>query len=349
MFGNTTTLYEREEFIADLYEQLTQQYIKIELLHAESGPGQIEVVLEYIRKDPVQMIDNVLFAQETIKAVAYQHDYTALFLPKYEATQAGNGMHLHVSLCDATTGTPLFSQQQTPQHPVPHHHTHTQHHKLSPVGAGFVEGILRHLRGLLGVSMPTANSFRRVGPGCWTGSVIGWNLEDKDCGVRVCANLHTKEWDHVEFKFCDSSANLYLALAALLSSGLEGITQAWTLRPSILVLEQQDKARRMATTTTTTTAATTTSSSSSSSTIKTDDTVDVSTSAAASSNTPVVGVAPIPGSLVEALDALEEDAHIMKLLGPRLSKAYLAVRRHEAERSSKLTLADELREALARS
>ena len=135
-------------------------------------------------------------------------------------------MHLHVSLCDATTGTPLFSQQQTPQHPVPHHHTHTQHHKLSPVGAGFVEGILRHLRGLLGLSMPTANSFRRVGPGCWTGSVIGWNLEDKDCGVRVCANLHTKEWDHVEFKFCDSSANLYLALAALLSSGLEGITQA---------------------------------------------------------------------------------------------------------------------------
>ena len=347
MFGNTTTLYEREEFIADLYEQLTQQYIKIELLHAESGPGQIEIVLEYIRKDPVQMIDNMLFAQETIKAVAYQHDYTALFLPKYEATQAGNGMHLHVSLCDATTGTPLFSQQQTPQHPVPHHHTHTQHHKLSPVGAGFVEGILRHLRGLLGVSMPTANSFRRVGPGCWTGSVIGWNLEDKDCGVRVCANLHTKEWDHVEFKFCDSSANLYLALAALLSSGLEGITQAWTLRPSILVLEQQDKARRMATTTTTTTAAITISSSSS--TIKTDDTVDVSTSAAASSNTPVVGVAPIPGSLVEALDALEEDDHIMKLLGPRLSKAYLAVRRHEAERSSKLTLADELREALARS
>ena len=63
----------------------------------------------------------------------------------------------------------------------------------------------------------------------------------------------------------------------------------------------------------------------------------------------MVGVAPIPGSLVEALDALEEDDHIMKLLGPRLSKAYLAVRRHEAERSSKLTLTDELREALARS
>ena len=108
VFANTTSLNEQEEFLSDLYEQLQQQYIPVETIHAESGPGQLEVVLQY-SKDPVQLADDVLLAQETVRAVAKKYAHKALFLPKYDMTKAGNGMHVHISLYDAETGHPSLS------------------------------------------------------------------------------------------------------------------------------------------------------------------------------------------------------------------------------------------------
>jgi len=295
VFANAVTLNDREEFLSDLYDQLKQQYIPIELIHAESGPGQLEVVLEH-SDDVVALVDNVVLAKETISAVARAHGCRALFLPKYDSAKAGNGMHVHVSIKDATTGEPLFCDGNS----------------LAPKGASFVEGLLEHLPAILGLTMPTVNSFRRVGPGCWTGSEVGWALEDKEVAIRVCSNLATKEWDHVECKLVDASCNLYLGLAALLHSGLDGISRRLELR---LPLSEG--------------AATTDGSPSPS----------ISTIAA-----------PLPTSLEEALDALEQDETITQhLMGPRLSQGYLALRRNEAQRSSNMTLEDEVKEALARS
>merc|ERR1712048_1252471 len=155
------------------------------------------------------MADNVLFAKETIHACAKAHRYKALFLPKYHDQKAGNGMHVHVSMHDALTKQPLFAGD-SPQ-------------TLSPQGASFVEGILQHLPALMSLTMPTCNSFKRVGKGCWTGSQVGWACEDKEVGIRVCSNLQTLQWDHVECKLVDATANIYLALAALLHCGLDGL------------------------------------------------------------------------------------------------------------------------------
>jgi len=289
VFANTITLNDQEEFLSDLYDQLKQQYIPIELIHSESGPGQLEVVLRY-SDDPVGLADNVLLAKETISAVARAYGCKALFLPKYDMAKAGNGIHVHLSIMDATTRKPLFCEGNS----------------LSSKGSSFVEGLLEHLPAILGLTMPTVNSFRRVGPGCWTGSKVGWALEDKEVGIRVCSNLTTKEWDHVECKLVDASCNLYMGLAALLHSGLDGIARGLKLRPALSEIAETDN----------------------SSTI----------------------VAPLPTSLEAALDALQQDETIIQhLLGPRLSQAYLALRRSEAQRSSNMTLEDEVREALARS
>merc|ERR1712070_783604 len=130
------------------------------------------------------------------------------------------------------------------------------------------------------------------------GSSVGWALEDKECGIRVCSNLATNERDHVECKLVDASCNLYLGLAALVHSGLEGILGQYSLRPSL----------------------------------------------SASQETAAV---PLPATLEESLDALEHDEGLTKdLLGPRLTQAYLALRRNEAQRSSTMKLQDEVREAL---
>lgn len=286
VFANTVTLNEQEEFLSDLHDQLQDQSIPIELIHAESGPGQLEVVLMH-SDDVVGLVDNLVLAKETISAVARAHGCKALFLPKYDMTKAGNGMHVHMSFKDATTGEALFSNGNS----------------LSTKGGAFVEGILRHLPAILGLTLPTVNSFRRVGPGCWTGSQVGWALEDKECGIRVCSNLATKEWDHVECKLVDASCNLYLGLAALLYSGLDGLQQELELRPQLSATTSETEA-----------------------------------------------LVPLPASLEEALNALEGDKRINdNLLGARLSQGYLALRRNEAERSSKMTVEEELKEAIARS
>lgn len=83
VYVNTVTLNDREEFLSDLYDQLKQQYIPVELIHAECGPGQLEVFLNH-SDDPVGLVDNVVLAKETIAAVARAHGYKALFLPKYD-------------------------------------------------------------------------------------------------------------------------------------------------------------------------------------------------------------------------------------------------------------------------
>jgi glutamine synthetase len=181
------------------------------------GPGQLEVVLRYLN-DPVQLADAVLLTRETIRSVARAHSLKALFIPKYDKTKAGNGLHVHLSIRDQTTGQPTFSNGTS---------------GLSIQGSAFVEGILRHLPALMGVTMPTTNSFRRIGVGCWTGSAVGWALEDKEAGIRVCSCLTTQQWTNVEFKLCDNSCNLYMGLAGILACGLNGIAGKLTLRPPL--------------------------------------------------------------------------------------------------------------------
>eukprot|EP00934_Nitzschia_sp_Nitz4_P008597 Nitzschia sp. Nitz4//scaffold280_size24494//7710//9206//NITZ4_008391-RA/size24494-snap-gene-0.36-mRNA-1//1//CDS//3329545588//8587//frame0 len=221
LYSNTNTLNDQEAYIIDLYEQLEQQQIPVELIHAESGPGQLEVVLRHTT-NPLTMADNVVLARETIRNVSQKHLKKALFLPKYEATQAGNGAHIHISfhkVGDATEQSLL----SVPNEPL----------ALSTVGGQFVEGILRHLSGLMALTSPTANSFRRVGPGCWTGSAVAWGIEDKESPIRVCCNSISGELEHVEYKLSDHSCNIYMAMASILGAGLDGIVQQVELRPSL--------------------------------------------------------------------------------------------------------------------
>ena len=219
-FAHSELLNTQQEFLDDLYNQLTQQNIAVELIHAESAPGQVEVVLRYCR-DPAQLVDQVVLARETISHLARKHGMKALFLPKIDANHAGNGCHLHIGLFDPQTGQSIFGAEQQ--------------RGLSDTAQHFVEGILQHLSALVALTLPTANSFRRVGPGCWTGSSVVYSYDDKEAPLRLVEEplmgAPSPGVSHVEYKLCDSTANLYLALAGILASGLEGISTKATLRP----------------------------------------------------------------------------------------------------------------------
>jgi len=219
-FANPAPLNDQEDFISTLYDQLADQDIPIELVHAESAPGQLEVVLSY-SSSVMQLADDVVLARETISSCAKKHGMKALFLPKTSMTTAGNGLHLHFSFRDVGSSVDnSFSD-------------HSQPTGISHRGQSFVEGILVHLPSLLSFTLPSVNSFRRVGPGCWTGSAVGWATEDKDVPIRVCLDLSTQNATNVELKLSDATANIYLELSMILAAGMDGLKKGRKLRPPI--------------------------------------------------------------------------------------------------------------------
>ena len=222
-FANPTTLNEQEDFISALYDQLEQQDIPVELIHSESAPAQLEVVLGY-SDNVVQLADDVVYARETVINVAKQHGMKALFLPKTSMMTAGNGGHLHFSFREVGSSRNAFSDPSQPT-------------GMSRKGESFTEGLLDHLPSLLSFSIPTVNSFRRVGPGCWTGHSVGWSTEDKESPVRVCVDLTTHQVSNVEMKLSDATANIYLEIAMIISAGMEGIKNEKMLRPMMVVNE----------------------------------------------------------------------------------------------------------------
>jgi glutamine synthetase len=185
-------------------------------VHAESAPGQLEFVLEYASDNAVPMADAVFLARETLSEIAHQMGMKAIFLPKMSKDNAGNGLHLHMSITDLTISTAENNMQLN---------------LADTKGKSFLEGALKHLPALLALTIPTTNSFRRVGPGCWTGFEGTWGLEDKEAPIRVVSSA-SGSWEHYEYKLCDSSANLHLAMAGIISAGLDGMKQNMELRPS---------------------------------------------------------------------------------------------------------------------
>jgi glutamine synthetase len=237
VFASTTTLNEQDDFINDVYNNLQKQNIDVETLHSESAPGQIEIVLPY-QTNVIKLADMVVLTRETIKACARNHGLCALFLPKVFEQSAGNGMHVHLSLSSIDNpGQNLFPSSEV----IGQEDDGPQ--LLSNMGQSFLEGILSHLKGLTGITMPTVNSFRRVGPGCWTGHSVSWMVEEKECPLRVCLDLASSSATNVEYKLMDSSCNIYLALAAILFAGMDGIAQNMKLRPMMMsgAFDKSDK------------------------------------------------------------------------------------------------------------
>jgi len=220
-YATAATLNDQEDFINTLYDMLGEQDIPIELIHSESAPGQVEVVLSY-SSNVIQLADDVVLARETISACAKKNGMKALFLPKTSMMTAGNGCHLHFSFRDIN-GSSVDNSFSDPSQPT----------GISEQGQSFMEGILDHLPSLLSFSLPTVNSFRRMGKGCWTGHAVGWSTEDKEVPLRVCVDLNTQEATNVELKLSDSTANIYLELAMILVAGMDGMKNKKVLRPMI--------------------------------------------------------------------------------------------------------------------
>ncbi|RLV54778.1 type III glutamate--ammonia ligase [Aeromicrobium phragmitis] len=178
----------------------------------EDGNGQFEQNFEYA--DALTTADRVVTLRYLITMLAEQRDMIATFMPKPFADRTGSGLHLHLSLRSA--GHPVFPGEEDDPRGL----------GLSRTAYGFVAGVLEHACGLQALLAPTVNSYKRTGAvsttsgASWAPRTATYGGNDRTHYVRV------PDDQRVELRGGDGSANPYLAVAAALGAGLDGIKRS---------------------------------------------------------------------------------------------------------------------------
>ncbi|MDR7433945.1 MAG: type I glutamate--ammonia ligase [Armatimonadota bacterium] len=197
---------------------LEQIGIPVEMHHHEvATAGQAEVDME--RDTLVRMADKVMIYKYVMKNVARRHGLTVTFMPKPLFGDNGNGMHTHQSLWQ--NGDNLFYDERG-------------YAELSETALSYIAGLLTHVDALLALTSPTTNSYKRLVPHYEAPVNIAFSKRNRSACVRIPMYYNGPESaasKRIEFRPPDPSCNPYLAFAAMLMAGLDGIQRKLDASP----------------------------------------------------------------------------------------------------------------------
>ncbi|MFC3848445.1 type I glutamate--ammonia ligase [Helicobacter baculiformis] len=191
---------------AEIVKVLNQVGLETYVVHHEVAQGQGEVGVRFGHL--VEAADNVQKLKYVVKMVAHLNGKTATFMPKPLYGDNGSGMHTHVSIWKE--GANLFSGDV--------------YKNLSQQALHFLGGVLKHARSLAAFTNASSNSYKRLIPGYEAPSILSYSAQNRSASVRIPYGVKGKS-SRFELRFPDSSSNPYLAFAAILMAGLEGIAQ----------------------------------------------------------------------------------------------------------------------------
>ena len=195
-----------QDLRSEMVETLIQAGLEIECHHHEvATAGQCEIDQKY--NTLVKSADNMMLYKYVVKNVAYQHGKSVTFMPKPIFGDNGSGMHTHQSLWKA--GKPLFAGDG--------------YAGLSQMALWYIGGLLKHARALSALIAPTTNSYKRLVPGYEAPVNLAYSRRNRSAAVRIPMYSASPKAKRVEFRPPDPSANPYLAFAAMLMAGLDGI------------------------------------------------------------------------------------------------------------------------------
>ncbi len=173
--------------------------------HVEVGAaGQQEIELGF--SPALTTADGILVSKYIIRYVAVDRGIEACFMPKPIADAAGNGLHIHFRLLK--DGNNLFAGDG--------------YGGLSDLAKHFLGGVLSHGRSVLAFTSPTTNSYRRLRPGNETPVRFFYSVANREAAVRI-PKYATGRHARCEFRPGDAMMNPYLAIAALLMAGIDGV------------------------------------------------------------------------------------------------------------------------------
>lgn len=180
-----------------------------------SGQCEIEVDLAPL----VRAADQAMIIKYVIKNLARRHGRLATFMPKPIFGEAGNGMHVHQRLTKA--GRPLFFDERQ-----------RNYANLSDLALQYVGGLLQHGAALTGLTNPSTNSYKRLVEGYEAPVNLFFSLANRSAAIRVPKYAVSPDDKRIEYRPPDFTCNVYLALAAMLLAGLDGIQARTTIAGS---------------------------------------------------------------------------------------------------------------------
>jgi glutamine synthetase len=248
----------------DIVLTLEDMGFEVEASHHEKAPSQHEIDFKY--DEALKTADNIMTFKLAVKMIAKHHGLHGTFMPKPRKEFCGSGMHINMSL--HKDGKNIFDDP-------------TDENGLSLEAYYFIGGLMKHVKGMCAVTNPLVNSYKRLRPGFEAPVYVVWSTMGINSLIRV-PNVRG-ESTRIELRSPDPSANPYLAIAACLKAGLEGIKNktmpAPEVRDSINSLSEQEAAAR--------------------------------------------GIEKLPTDLFEACLAMEQDNIVKDLLGERVYELYL--------------------------
>ncbi|MCL6527171.1 MAG: type I glutamate--ammonia ligase [Thermaceae bacterium] len=203
-----------EEARRDMVNTLAALGFQIEAAHHEGAPGQHEIDFKYA--EALKTADDLTTFKFVVKRVAIHHGLHATFMPKPVAGINGSGMHLHLSLFKGDQNA-FFDPQSE--------------YKLSSTALSFIAGLLEHTDGMMAVTNPLVNSYKRLTPGYEAPTSVAWSVSHRSAMIRVPKRRGVGT--RAEYRIPDPSSNPYLALAVILAAGLDGLENKLTPPPPI--------------------------------------------------------------------------------------------------------------------
>lgn len=198
----------------DIVLTLEDMGFEIEASHHECAPAQHEIDFKY--GEAMKTADSIMTFKLAVKTIAQRHGLYATFMPKPKPGMAGSGMHINMSL--QKDGKNIFADENGRD-------------GLSEEAYYFIAGIMKHIKGIVAITNPLVNSYKRLVPGYEAPCYIAWSAKNRSPLIRIPAARGAGT--RVELRNPDPSANPYFALAVCLMAGLDGIKNKLPLCDSV--------------------------------------------------------------------------------------------------------------------
>jgi glutamine synthetase len=197
-----------EPVLGEIRRRVDASGIPVEFSKGEWGPGQHEINLRYA--SALEMADRHVIYKLAAKEIAAAAGCALTFMAKWDARFGGSSLHVHMSLWDEA-GEPLFPGEVALAGTAA---------RAADTFLWFLGGLLVHARELTWFFAPNVNSYKRFCPGTFAPTGIAWSYDNRTAGFRVVGRGPSLR---IECRIPGADANPYLAYAALLAAGLDGI------------------------------------------------------------------------------------------------------------------------------